>query len=64
MAEAERLRAQLKESEQRIAALEVRAASAGGQQRLLLAGGALVIVGAVLALLLRWLWPKKRWGDL
>jgi SH3 domain protein len=64
VAEAERLRAQLTESEQRIEALQARAAAAGGTQRTLLAGGALVIAGGLLALLLRWLWPKKRWGDL
>ena len=64
VAEAERLRAQLKESEQRIVALQARAAAAGGTQRTLLTGGALVVAGGLLALLLRWLWPRKRWGDL
>jgi hypothetical protein len=33
-------------------------------QRTLLIGGGLVAAGVLLALLLRWLWPKRRWGDL
>ena len=64
VAEAERLRAQLQESERRIEELKARAAAAGGQQRMLLVGGLLVIAGGLLTLLLRWLWPKRRWGDL
>lgn len=64
VAEAEQLREQVKDTERQMAELRARASAAGGQQRTLLIGGALVLAGAVLALLLRWLWPRKRWGDL
>jgi SH3 domain protein len=64
VAEAETLREQLKERDRQMAELRARASAAGGQQRTLLLGGALVLAGGVLALLLRWLWPRKRWGDL
>lgn len=64
VAEAEQLREQLKDKERQMAELRARASAAGGQQRTLLIGGALVLAGSLLALLLRWLWPRKRWGDL
>jgi SH3 domain protein len=64
VAEADTLRQQLEDNERQMAELRARASAAGGQQRMLLIGGALVLAGAVLALLLRWLWPRKRWGDL
>ena len=45
------------------AAMRERYDLARASQRTLLLGGALVGAGAVLALLLRWLWPaKRRWG--
>lgn len=61
--EAERLRAQLKEKDEHVAALREQYDLRRGAQRTLALGGGLVVVGAVLALLLRLLWPKKRWGD-
>lgn len=64
IAENEKLRAQLEENERAMADLRARASTAGGQQRTLLLGGALVLAGGLLALLLRWLWPRRRWGDL
>lgn len=64
VAEAESLRAQLAERDRQMAELRTKASAAGGQQRTLLLGGALVLAGGLLALLLRWLWPRKRWGDL
>lgn len=64
VAETEQLRQQLAENEETIAALKVRHDAEGARQRTLLLGGALVIAGGLLALLLRWAWPKKRWGDL
>ena len=64
VAEAESLRAEIKERDRQMAELRAKASAAGGQQRTLLLGGALVLAGGLLALLLRWLWPRKRWGDL
>lgn len=64
VAEAEKLRGQLEENARQIAELRARASAAGGQQRTLLLGGALVLAGGLLALLVRWLWPRRRWGDL
>jgi SH3 domain protein len=64
VAENEKLRGQLEENERALADLRARASTAGGEQRTLLVGGALVLAGGLLALLLRWLWPRKRWGDL
>jgi SH3 domain protein len=64
VAEAEALRAEIKERDRQMAELRAKASAAGGQQRTLLLGGGLVLAGGLLALLLRWLWPRKRWGDL
>jgi len=63
IAETEQLRAQLKEKEAQSAALKERYSVVRAQQQTLLLGGGLVIIGGVLALLLRLMWPKKRWGD-
>ena len=63
VAETEQLRAQLAENEKQAAALKERYSTARAKQQTLLLGGALVIAGLLAALLLRWLWPKKRWGD-
>ncbi len=63
IAEAEQLRAQLADSGKQAAALKERYSVVRAQQQTLLLGGGLVIVGGVLALLLRLMWPKKRWGD-
>jgi SH3 domain protein len=62
--EAEDLRARIEQLEQERAGLLARVDSAGQEQRTLLLGGALVAGGVLLALLLHWLWPKRRWGDL
>jgi SH3 domain protein len=64
VAEAERLRAELEEAGRQIEALRARAGAESGRQRTLLVGGGLVAAGALLALLLRWLWPKRRWSEL
>lgn len=64
VAETEQLRAQLADNEKQAAALKERYSTARAKQQTLLLGGALVIAGLLAALLLRWLWPKKRWGDL
>lgn len=64
VAEAGQLRARLEEAEREVAALRARAGGEGGRQRMLLLGGALVAAGVLLALLLRWLWPRRRWGEL
>jgi len=64
IAETEQLRAQLAENEKQAAALKERYSVARAQQLTLLIGGGLVLVGGLLALMLRWMWPKKRWGDL
>ena len=64
IAETEQLRAQLKEKEAQAAALKERYSVARAQQQMLLIGGGLVVVGVLMALLMRWMWPKKRWGDL
>lgn len=58
------LRTRVEELEQERSGLLGRVESAGQQQRTLLLGGALVAGGVLLALLLHWLWPKRRWGDL
>lgn len=64
VAETGQLREQLRQSEQQAAALRERYGVERARQLTLLLGGGLVVLGGVLALLLRWLWPKKRWGDL
>ena len=63
IAEVEQLRAQLAENDKQAAALKERYSTARARQQTLLLGGALVIAGLLAALLLRWLWPKKRCGD-
>jgi SH3 domain protein len=63
VAETEKLRAELADRERQAGALKERYSAARAQQQTLLLGGGLVIVGGLLALLLRWAWPKKRWGD-
>ena len=64
LAEAEKLREQLKQNEKEVATMRSRYNLERSRQKTLLLGGGLVIVGGLLALLLRWLWPKRRWGDL
>ncbi len=64
VAETEQLRAQLKEKEAQGAAVKEQYSAARAQQQTLLIGGGLVVFGVLLALVLRWMWPKKRWGDL
>ncbi len=63
IAETGQLRAQLADNEKQAAAVKQRYSAVRAQQQTLLLGGGLVIVGGVLALLLRLMWPKKRWGD-
>lgn len=64
IAESEQLREQLKQNEQQAAELKARYGVERSRQMTLALGGGLVLIGGLLALLLRWLWPKKRWGDL
>jgi len=64
VAETEQMREQLKQNERDAAALRVRYSAESARQKTLLLGGALVVLGGLLALLLRRLWPKRRWGDL
>lgn len=61
--ETEKLRAQLKQKDEDVAALRLQYDLRRASQRTLLLGGALVAGGVVLALLLRLLWPRKRRGD-
>jgi SH3 domain protein len=61
--EADRLRAQLKQKDQDVEQLRAQYDVKRASQRTLLLGGGLVAGGFVLALLLRLLWPKRRWGD-
>lgn len=63
MAETEQLRAQLKKNAEDLAAAKSRYNAERARQRTLLLGAGLVVLGGLLALVLRWLWPKKRWGD-
>lgn len=62
--ETEDLRARIEQLERERAGLLARVDGARQEQRTLLLGGALVAGGVLLALLLHWLWPKRRWGDL
>ena len=64
VAEVESLRAQLKQKDRDVEGQREQYDLARASQRTLLLGGGLVAAGFVLALLVRWLWPKKRWGDL
>jgi SH3 domain protein len=61
--EADRLRAQLKQKDEDVDQLRAQYDVKRASQRTLLLGGGLVAGGFVLALLLRLLWPKRRWGD-
>lgn len=62
--ESDRLREQLADKDREVAAIREQYAARRATQRTLLIGGALVAGGALLALLVRLLWPsKKRWGD-
>lgn len=62
--ESDRLRAQLADKDREVAAIHEQYGARRAAQRTLLIGGALVAGGALLALLVRLLWPvKKRWGD-
>lgn len=61
--ETEKLRAQLKQKDLDVDAMRQQYDLERASQKTLLLGGALVGAGFVLALLLRLLWPKKRWGD-
>jgi SH3 domain protein len=63
MAEADALRAQLKQKELDVADARKGYDAERASQQTLLLGGLLVAGGFMLALLLRWLWPKRRWGD-
>ena len=62
--EVETLRIRAQELQQQNDTLQARHESTGERQRLLLIGGGLVVIGFLLALILRWLWPKRRWGEL
>jgi len=61
--ETDKLRAQLRQKEQDVEKLREQYDVKRASQRTLLLGGGLVAGGFVLALLLRLLWPKRRWGD-
>lgn len=62
--ELEQLRASNQELKQQNEALGAVGGEARERQRTLLLGGALVAGGFILAWLIRWLWPKRRWGEL
>jgi SH3 domain protein len=64
VAETQKMREQLERNEREVAAARARYDTVRASQRTLLLGGGLVGAGVLLALLLRWLWPKRRWGDL
>lgn len=63
-AELEQLRATVAQLRQQNEALSVAGGQSRERQRTLLLGGALVAGGFVLAWMIRWLWPRRRWGDL
>lgn len=58
------LRTQVSELRQQNESLVATGSQARDRQRTLALGGGLVVVGFVLAWLIRWLWPKRRWGEL
>lgn len=62
--EVEDLRAQIQRLEQESVALRGPRGDGLNDERMMMLGGALVAGGVLLALLLHWLWPKRRWGDL
>lgn len=62
--ELEQLRASNQQLQQQNEALGATDEKSRERQRTLLLGGALVAGGFILAWLLRWLWPKRRWGEL
>lgn len=63
MAQADSLKQQLKDKDREVAAMRERYDVARASQRTLALGGGLVAGGALLALLLRLVWPKsRRWG--
>ena len=64
LAEAAGLREQLAHKDQEVAAIRERYDAQRASQQTLVIGGGLVAGGFVLALLMRLLWPKKRYGDL
>jgi SH3 domain protein len=63
LAESAGLREQVARKDEEVAAIRERYDAQRGTQRTLLIGGGLVAAGMLMALLLRLLWPKKRWGD-
>lgn len=63
MEEAEHLRSQLAQKEADVTAAREAQGATRAMQRTLLIGGGLVAAGALLALLVRLLWPKRRWSD-
>ena len=65
VAENEKMKAQLADNDVQLAAVKARYGAEASRQRMLLIGGGLVIVGGVLTLMLRVLWPsKRRYGGL
>ena len=61
--ETEKLRVQLREKDQDVERLREQYDVKRASQRTLLLGGGLVAGGFLLALLVRLLWPKRRWGE-
>ncbi|MGH8442977.1 MAG: TIGR04211 family SH3 domain-containing protein [Nevskiaceae bacterium] len=65
VAENEKMKAQLADHDVQLTAVKARYGAEASRQRMLLIGGGLVIVGGVLTLMLRVLWPsKRRYGGL
>ena len=62
--ELETLRLQVSELQQQNESLSAVGGEARERQRTLALGGALVLAGFVLAWLIRWLWPRRRWSEL